>query len=411
MQDTEKAPEKKERSDTKQSVTSAHSSPSVSSSKIVTADSVQSEEIPTIPLGSFQAVSALQPEVAVRSVATTKSIHLPAPLVAQPVEYRRSLGEWLQIWWEGMRPGYLPLALLPVLLGSILAWIATLSASNPFGHLHILHLMLTLAAVAVLQCGANVVNDYYDYIKGVDTSNTLGPGGLIQQGLIKPGRVLVIGLLMLGLGAVMGFVAIASSNPFVYLLGFFGLLCAYFFSASKRSLSSLFLGELVSFLIYGPLLTLGAYFTQAAAISRSEMAHLFLLSLPLGLLAAAAVHVNNMRDAESDADAGKQTPASLLGLYWSRALYILLLLGAYVIIIALAVPRHTPHLLLITFWTLPTLVVAFTGILRADLPPSMHNLFRTTLRLHAYFSILLILALLVTAIVPVLPHMATHLPV
>src|SRR5712671_2714409 len=84
------------------------------SSHIVTADSVQAEEVPTIPLSSLQTLSTLQPEVSVRSVAATKSVRLPTPLVVQPSEYRRSLGEWMQVWWEGMRPGYVLLAIMPV---------------------------------------------------------------------------------------------------------------------------------------------------------------------------------------------------------------------------------------------------------------------------------------------------------
>src|ERR1700680_3306884 len=91
---------------------------SSTSSHVVKAPSVQSEEVPTIPLGSLQTLNALEPEVAVRSVAATRSVRLPAPLVVQPSEYRRSLGEWLQVWWEGIRPDYLPLAIMPVLVGS-----------------------------------------------------------------------------------------------------------------------------------------------------------------------------------------------------------------------------------------------------------------------------------------------------
>src|SRR6266568_1296489 len=64
---------------------------SPASSKIVTAPSVQAENVPTIPLGSLQTISAIEPEIAVRSVATTRSVQLPTPLVSQPTEYRRSL--------------------------------------------------------------------------------------------------------------------------------------------------------------------------------------------------------------------------------------------------------------------------------------------------------------------------------
>lgn len=409
MQEKDKAAGKSDTNPVKQATASVQALKAGASSQIVTAESVQSEEIPTIPLGSFQAVSALQPEVAVRSVATSKTIQLPAPLVAQPTEYRRSLGEWLEIWWEGVRPAYVGLALLPALLGIVLAWAPTINAQNPLGHLRFLHLIVMLAALVTLQLGANVVNDYYDYIKGIDTSNTLGPGGLIQQGLIKPSRVLLIGFALLGIGVLLGIVALTSGNPALYLLGVLGLLCAYFFSATKHALSSLLLGEVACFLIYGPFIMLGAYLIQAGTISHTELMKLLVYSLPVGLLAVAVVHVNNMRDMESDNDAGKYTPALLLGLRFSRVFYALLILGAYAIVAALGIPRHTPHLILITFWTLPTLVVALTGIVRADLPTSLHIELRETLKLHTFFVILLIIGLLATTLIPVLPHLPSHL--
>src|SRR5437764_5315386 len=73
-------------------------------SRIVTAASVQAEDVPTVPLGSLHTISTLEPEVAVRSVGTTRSVRLPSPLVAQPIEYHRTLIEWLQVWWDGIRP-------------------------------------------------------------------------------------------------------------------------------------------------------------------------------------------------------------------------------------------------------------------------------------------------------------------
>lgn len=381
------------------------------SSHIIRADSVQAEEVPTIPLGSLQTISTLEPEVAVRSTASTRSVRLPAPLVVQPSEYRRSFGEWIQVWWEGIRPAYVALALLPVLLGNTLAWTQSIAPQVPFGHFRVLHFIVMLVAVAALQIGANLVNDYYDYIKGVDTSNPLGPGGLIQQGLIKPINVLNFGLVLLALGSVVGAVIALAGGFYVFLLGIIGLLCAYFFSATSRSLSSIALGELVSLCIYGPCLTLGAYLVQnGGVINQALLIHVLLYSLPLGLLAAAIVHVNNMRDVESDTQANKRTLASLLGLRLSRALYILLLLGAYAIIVALGVPSGAPHLILIALWTLPLLMVVITGVLRADMPPSLHLVLRTTLSLYRYFALLLIAALLVTAIVlSVLPHIPSRL--
>lgn len=365
----------------------------VTSAQIVTAESVQAEEVPTIPLGSMQTISELQPEVAVHSTAPTQDARLPAPLIVQPAEYHRGFGEWLRIWWHGMRPGYLPLSLMPVLVGSVLAWTQSITAKAPRGAFHPQRFVALLLTIACLQIGAHLVNDYYDYLRGVDTSNSLGPGGLIQQGLIKPVRVLTIGLIMLLLGTMFGILTALAGGTLFFLFALIGLLCAYFYSATSYSLASLTLGEVVAFLIFGPLLTLAAYMLQTGRFDHIVLAY----GLSLGLLATAFIHLNNIRDAESDAQAGKRTLASYLNLNTSRALYMLFMLGAYIPIIVMAVPRHAPHLLLITLWTLPSLVVLFSGVLRTDSPASLDLHMRKTLALETLFAVLLIAALIVTA--------------
>ena len=387
--------------------TSTSKTKAVTSSQIVTAESVQAEDVPTIPLGSLQTVSELLPEVSVYPVASEDSVMLPVPLVAQLPEDQRSLGERLKIWWEGIRPAYLPLSLLPVILGSVAAWTQSISLKSLGGHFHLFRFVITLVAVLLLQVGAHLVNDYYDYLRGIDTGNTLGPGGLIQQGLVKPVRVLSLGLSALGSGALLGIFVAISGGWLIFVFGLFGLFAAYFYSGPARGLSSLALGELVSFCIFGPLLTLGGYMVQTGHLDRL----VFIFGISLGLLATAFIHLNNMRDAESDAQARKHTLASLLGLRMGRALYLLLVLGAYAPIAALALPPHAPHLLLLVLWTLPGLVIAVTGALRAYSPKSLHVAMRQTLRLEIFFTLLLIVALVVTAVVPMLPHIpAFHLP-
>ena len=364
----------------------------ITSAQIVTAESVQAEEVPTIPLGSMQTISALQPEVAIHAITSTQVVRLPAPLIVHPSEYHRGLGEWLHIWLNGMRPAYLPLSFLPVLLGSVLAWTQSITVATPRGIFHPQRFVATLLAVVFLQIGAHLINDYYDYLRGIDTSNALGPGGLIQQGLIKPVRVLTIGMLMLALGAMFGLLASLAGGALIFAFALLGLLCAYFYSATSRSLSSLTLGELVSLLLFGPVLTAAAHMVQTGHIDRIVLVY----SLPLGLLAAAFIHLNNMRDAESDAQAGKRTLAALFDLRLSRVLYVLLLLGAYAPILALGIPRHAPHLLLITLWTLPGLVVLISGVLRTDSSASLHLHMQKTLKLEVAFTLLLLAALIVS---------------
>src|SRR5256886_2678621 len=410
MQSKDLAPEDDEKTISVSKDKPSNKKKAKNSPHVVTAESVQAEEVPTIPLGSLQTLSTLEPAVSVRSVEATQSVRLPAPLVVQPSEYRRSPGEWLQVWWEGIRPDYLPLAIMPVLVGSTLAWTQSVSARTPFGYFSFLHFIAALLAVVALQVGANLVNDYYDYIKGIDISNPLGPGGLIQQGLIRPTRVLNFGLILLALGSLIGALVALAGGLYVYLFGLIGLLCAYFYSATARSLSSLALGELVSFCVFGPLLTLGAYMVQTGGFAnRAALVSVILYSLPLGLLATAVVHVNDMRDVESDVQARKRTLASVQGLRWGRVEYILLVVGAYAIIVALGLPHGAPHLVLITLWTLPILLVAITGVMRADMPASLHGVMRETLKLVTYFALLLIAALILSALIIVLPHLPSHI--
>ena len=379
---------------------------SSASSHVVTADSVQAEEVPTIPLDSLQTLSTLQPEVSVHALSHSSSMAMPAPLVAQPSEYRRSVGEWLQIWWDGIRPGYLPLSLLPVLLGSALAWTQSITASTPRGIFHPLRFLVVLASVVLIQAGAHLVNDYYDHIRGIDRGNPLGPGGLIQQLMINPSRVLSLGLIALGLGTALGILVAVSSGPLFLVFLVIGVLVAYFYSATSRALSSSRFGEIVNFCIFGPLIVLASYMVQTGQLNGT----ILIYSLPPGLLAAAAILSNNMRDVESDSQAGKHTLAYTLGFRLSRALYVLLLLGAYVPIIALAVPRHTPHLLLITLWTLPLAVVALTGVIRTQDSTGFHLVMRQTIKIEIYFTLLLIAALIVSAFVGILPHLPSYIP-
>src|SRR5436305_1646555 len=262
-----------------------------------------------------------------------------------------------------------------------------------------------LAIACLLQAGASLINDYYDYLGGVDTANALGPGALIQQGLVKPARVLSVGLALLGSGALLGLIVAASGGAIVYVLGLVGLMCAYFYSATTRPLSAIALGELIGFLIYGPCMTLGAYAVETGTISHEALIY----SVPLGLLAAGVIHLNNMRDIEGDIQSGRRTMASLLGLNWSRGWGGTLLLAAYLVIIGLAMPPGAPHLILIILWTLPTLVVIITGVLRTDSPASFHLAMHKLLKMEVVFVVLLTIALTITTLLPVLIYLPTHI--
>jgi 1,4-dihydroxy-2-naphthoate polyprenyltransferase len=119
-----------------------------------------------------------------------------------------------------------------------------------------------------------------------------------------------------------------------------------------------------------------------------------------------------MRDVEGDMHAGKRTIATLLALRWNRTIFLLLLLAAYAIVIVAALPHGAFHWFLITLWTLPSLTVIVTGFVRTDTPAGLHLTMHKTIRLETYFVLFLVAALIITVLVPLLPHIPTHfLPV
>jgi 1,4-dihydroxy-2-naphthoate polyprenyltransferase len=382
------------------------SSNTTNTSRIVAADAIQAEEVPTVPIDSMELVEALQPEVNVRSVDATYLPNLPTPLVVQTSEYRRGLGEWIQIWWDGIRPAYLRLSLLPILLGTALAWTHTVTNQSPLGQIHLKQFIGGIVIAFFIQVGGHLINDYYDYIRGIDTGNIFGSGDLIQQGYVKPTLVLKVGLVLLGLGAILGLIFSLGNSGLLYLFGLIIILGAYFYSAPPRPLSSIALGEIAGFFLFGPLLMLSAYMAQTGGTFPESA---FVYSLPLGLLAMAVIHANNMRDSETDANARKQTIVNIIGINASRFVYLLLLIVVYGIIALLGIWHHAPHLILITFWTLPILIIVISGILRTKAPAGFHMVMHETLHVETYFVLLLIAGLVITALIPVLPHIPAHL--
>jgi 1,4-dihydroxy-2-naphthoate octaprenyltransferase len=350
---------------------------------------------------SLQALNSLQPSVSIHAVTEEEPVNTASPLVVHPEEVKRGFKDWCYLWWNAIRPGYLTLSLTPLLLGHALAWSQTITVEAPLGHLSFPLLVGSILAVVLIQAAAHLLNDYYDYRRGIDTGNSLGPSGMIQQGLVAPTSFLKLGLLLLTLGSVLG-VLIAMPGGFtVIALGVIGVLCAFFYSATQNALSSLSLGEIITFLVFGPAMTLGAYLIQTNGVFTQNA---FIYSMPLAFLATAVIYANNMRDFETDAQGGKHTLASLFGLLPNRIVVSLLLVAPYVLVAALAFPAGTAHFFLMPLWSLPSLVVAIVMLWRTGTPSVHHVLVHDLLRLERFFGGLLILAALLTAYYPIILH-------
>jgi 1,4-dihydroxy-2-naphthoate polyprenyltransferase len=228
----------------------------------------------------------------------------------------------LQAWLQATRPRTLPAAVAPVMVGTALALADGFFAWLPA--------LATLACALLLQIGVNLANDYFDFIKGVDSADRLGPVRVTQSGLMAPAAVRRGMLLVLGLAVAAGIYLIHIGGLPIFLAGLAAVICVLIYSGGPFPLASNGLGDLAVFIFFGPVAVGGTYYLQALDVGVRVLP----ASLSLGFLITAILVVNNLRDIDTDRRAGKLTLAVRLGLKGARIEYMLLICGAYVIPVA-----------------------------------------------------------------------------
>jgi 1,4-dihydroxy-2-naphthoate polyprenyltransferase len=210
-------------------------------------------------------------------------------------------GSRVQIWVDAARPRTLPAAVAPVLVGSALA------AHD--GHFHAAAAALCLGFALLVQIGTNFANDYYDFQRGADTAARVGPRRAVAAGLVAPG---VMKAAMAGVFAaafVTGLGLIAWGGPWLIAIGAASILCGIAYTGGPWPLAYHGLGDLFVFIFFGLVAVGGTYFVQAGSVTMDAL----LAGAGVGALAANILVVNNYRDVETDAAAGKRTLVVRLG--------------------------------------------------------------------------------------------------
>ena len=225
----------------------------------------------------------------------------------------------LQVWLLAARPKTLTAAAAPTIAGSAAAW---WDGSFQWGPA----LACVLAAL-LLQIGANLANDVFDYHKGADTEKRLGPLRVTQAGLLSPGQVLAGMWVTFGLAALLGlYLTLVAGWP-VIAIGLLSIAAAIAYTGGPFPFGYYGLGDLFVFLFFGIAAVCGTYYVQAGTVS----ALAWWAAVPMGLLITAILVVNNLRDIETDRQAGKHTLAVRLGAGGARVEYVLCLAVSYLV--------------------------------------------------------------------------------
>ena len=232
-------------------------------------------------------------------------------------------------WVAGARPRTLPASLAPVIAG-------TASAARPgFGWGQGLiwwRLAMALVVALALQVGVNYANDYSDGVRGVDDERRVGPRRLVGSGLVSPGSVRnaagMAGLVAGGAG-----LALAAAVGWDLLIaGAACLAVGWFYSGGRRPYGYRGLGEVSVFVFFGLVAAVGSAYVHLEAITARSI----WVGVGCGCLSCALLVVNNLRDVEGDAAAGKRTLAVRMGAPRTRLLYAALVAGSFIALIPLA---------------------------------------------------------------------------
>ena len=221
------------------------------------------------------------------------------------------------------RPKTWSASLCPVLIGSSLAARETSIAWGTF--------LLTLLFSLLIQIGTNYANDYFDFMKGADTPERKGPKRAVSEGWIAPRSMLFATILAFSLAL---FIAL----PLMLATGIWSLgiasLCVLFgviYTGGPRPLGYAGLGELLVLIFFGPVAVMGAYFLQTNTVNLS----VFIASIAPGLLSAAILLANNLRDERTDRIANKKTIVVRFGSMFGKWTYCALILGSILVPIVL----------------------------------------------------------------------------
>tara|TARA_B110000438_G_scaffold69275_1_gene69530 strand:- start:981 stop:2255 length:1275 start_codon:yes stop_codon:yes gene_type:complete len=252
-------------------------------------------------------------------------------------------------WMVIMRLPFLSATIVPILLGTAVA--------SRYTNIDWFYFALTMLGGSLLHIGTNTSNDYFDHTSGTDEANYnymvpfSGGSRSIQMGLISSKGMLYLSIITFLLSGLAGIPLIMKAGINILYLGFIGFISGFFYTAPPFRFSSRKgIGELLIGLNFGPLMVVGSFLVQ----TNGEITHAFeavLAGIPIGFLVAAIVYVNQFPDHDGDKATGKNNLVVVFGPERARIGYVLLVVGAFISIIVMALNGTFPMLSLMALIT------------------------------------------------------------
>jgi len=250
--------------------------------------------------------------------------------------------------------------------------------------------LAALAGALLIQIGTNFANDVFDFKKGADTIERLGPLRVTQAGLLSPRQVMLGMWITFGLAALIGLYLIALGGWPIVVIGILSIASGIAYTGGPFPLGYNGLGDLFVFIFFGLVAVCGTYYVQALTLS----AAVIWTSIPIGLLATAILVVNNLRDIETDRAAGKKTLAVRFGVRGAQIEYLLLIGISYAVPLLMWLSGvSTPWVMLA--WLSLLLVKPLINLMMNEKGRPLNQALAGTARLELVYSFLFSIGLIV----------------
>ena len=187
--------------------------------------------------------------------------------------------------------------------------------------------LAALLAAVFIQIGTNLANDLYDFRKGADTQERLGPTRAVQAGWLSEHEVWIGTWLAFGAAMVAGLYLAWLAGPWLIVVGLASILSGVLYTAGPAPIGYVGLGDAFVFVFFGWVAVVGSCYVQTLSVEPLAL----LASIPIGALATAILVINNLRDIDTDIKAGKKTLAVRFGPMFARLEYLVLVVGAFLV--------------------------------------------------------------------------------
>mgnify|MGYP001436839500 FL=1 len=268
--------------------------------------------------------------------------------------------EGFQIWWRLLRPHTLTASFVPVFVGTMFALIH----DNTF---HVGLFLAMLVASILIQAATNMFNEYYDYVRGLDTEKSVGIGGTIVRDGVAPKTVLQLAFIFFGIAILLGIYICIESSWWIAVIGAASMVIGYLYTGGPIPIAYTPFGELFAGLLMGTVIIAISYYIQTLMITKD----IILVSIPIAIFIGAILLANNIRDLDGDKKSGRKTIAILIGRKNAIIFLAMMFFVAYAITASLIFTGILPVWSLITFLSLKKAVDVIKGFIGKTKPLDM----------------------------------------